>query len=67
MVGSQSVLISERAIILRWMMARSEAWLRVTSSAAVGSYNYSYDPGSYNKGLALGKSHQVGNSNQHSA
>jgi len=25
------------------MMARSEAWLSVTSSAAVGSYRYSYD------------------------
>ena len=34
--------ISKRAIILRWMMARSETWLSVTSSAAVESYKYSY-------------------------
>ena len=50
--------LSKRAIILEWMMARSEAWLSVTSSAAVCSYRYSYyDCG--NESAVPGKSRRV--------
>jgi hypothetical protein len=41
-VQKKSFPLNKRAIILCWMMARSESWLSVTSSAGVGSYKYSY-------------------------
>src|SRR5579864_3338912 len=47
------------------MMARSEAWLRVTSSAAVVSYRYPYDARTYNNASAKGKS-RIGCLDSHS-
>jgi hypothetical protein len=49
------------------MMARSEAWLRVTSSAAVGTYKYSQDDAKFERkgNQILLNSDRIGRDGQH--
>jgi hypothetical protein len=47
------------------MMARFKTCLRVTSSAAVISYKYSYDDYGYTGAVANGNSQRVGYKRQH--